>query len=40
VWGFGMVLGYSRHMLAKTAFDQRVETWLRQHVEALEELGG
>ena len=39
-WVFVMVLGYSRHMFARIVFDQRVETWLRLHVEAFEELGG
>ena len=39
-WVFVMVLGYSRHMFARIAFDQTVETWLRLHVEAFEEFGG
>ncbi len=39
-WAFVLVLGYSRHMVVRVAFDQRVETWLRLHVEAFEELGG
>ena len=39
-WCFVMVLGYSRHMVARVVFDQRVETWLQLHVEAFEELGG
>jgi len=39
-WVFVMVLGYSRHMVARIVFDQTVETWLRVHVEAFEELGG
>jgi transposase len=39
-WVFVMVLGYSRHMVARIVFDQTVETWLRLHVEAFEELGG
>ena len=39
-WVFVMVLGYSRHMVARIVFDQSTETWLRLHVEAFEELGG
>ncbi len=39
-WVFVMVLGYSRHLFARIAFDQTTETWLRLHVEAFEELGG
>ncbi len=39
-WVFVLVLGHSRHMVARVVFDQRVETWLRLHIEAFEELGG
>lgn len=39
-WAFVMVLGHSRHMVVRLVFDQRVETWLALHVEALAELGG
>lgn len=39
-WCFVMVLGFSRHMIARVVFDQRVETWLRLHIECFEELGG
>lgn len=39
-WVFVMVLGYSRWMFAKVVFDQKVETWLRLHVEAFAALGG
>lgn len=39
-WVFVMVLGYSRHMVARLVFDQKIETWLRLHREAFEELGG
>ena len=39
-WVFVMVLGYSRHMFARIVFDQTVETWLRLHVQAFEELQG
>lgn len=38
-WVFVMVLGFSRHMVARIVFDQKVETWLRLHAEAFEELG-
>lgn len=37
---FVMVLGHSRHMVARIVFDQKVATWLWLHVEAFEELGG
>lgn len=37
---FVMVLGYSRHQYARICFDQKVETWLRLHVEAFEYFGG
>ena len=33
-WVFVMVLGYSRHMFAKVAFDQKTTTWLQLHVDA------
>lgn len=39
-WCFVMVLGYSRHMVVRIVFDQKIETWLKLHVEAFEELGG
>jgi len=39
-WCFVMVLGFSRHMVVRVVFDQRVETWLQLHIEAFEELGG
>lgn len=39
-WVFVMVLGYSRRMVVRTCFDQKIETWLRVHVEAFAELGG
>jgi len=39
-WVFVMVLGYSRHMVGRIVFDQKVETWQRLHIEAFEELGG
>ena len=39
-WVFVMVLGYSRHMVARVVFDQKTETWLRVHMEAFAELEG
>jgi transposase len=39
-WVFVLVLGHSRRMVARIVFDQKVETWLRLHVEAFAELGG
>ena len=39
-WLFVMVLGYSRNMVARLVFDQKVETWLRLHIECFKELGG
>jgi transposase len=39
-WVFVMVLGHSRRLVARLCFDQKVETWLRMHVEAFAELGG
>jgi transposase len=39
-WCFVMVLGFSRHMVVRVVFDQRIETWLALHVEAFAELGG
>ena len=39
-WCFVMVLAFSRHMVVRVVFDQKVETWLQLHVEAFAELGG
>ena len=39
-WVFVMVLGFSRHMVARIVFDQTVESWLQLHIEAFDELGG
>jgi transposase len=39
-WVFVMVLGFSRLLVTRVVFDQKIETWLRLHVEAFEELGG
>lgn len=39
-WVFVAVLGFSRHLVVRIVFDQRVETWLRLHEEVFAELGG
>ncbi len=39
-WVFVMVLGHSRHQFCRVVFDQRVETWIRVHVEAFAKFGG
>jgi transposase len=39
-WVFVMVLAYSRRMIVRLCFDQKIETWLRVHVEAFAELRG
>ncbi|KIG11706.1 Mobile element protein [Enhygromyxa salina] len=39
-WAFVMVLAFSRLMVVRIVFDQKVETWLRCHAEAFAELGG
>ncbi len=39
-WVFVMVLSFSRHLYAELVFDQRVETWLRCHVNAFQFFGG
>jgi len=36
---FVLVLGFSRHMVVRIVFDQKIDTWLRLHVEAFAELG-
>ena len=38
-WVFVLVLAHSRWMFARIAFDQKIETWLRCHVEAFAALG-
>lgn len=38
-WIFVLVLGHSRHMWAELVFDQKIETWLRLHVDAFQALG-
>jgi transposase len=37
---FVLVLAYSRRMVVRIVFDQKIETWLRCHIEAFDELGG
>jgi transposase len=39
-WIFVMVLAFSRLMVVRIVFDQKIETWLRCHAEAFAELGG
>ncbi|QDU66236.1 IS21 family transposase [Engelhardtia mirabilis] len=39
-WLFVMTLGCSRHMHTQIVFDQKIETWVRLHVEAFEYFGG
>jgi transposase len=39
-WVFVMVLAFSRRVVARVVFDQKIETWLRMHIEAFAELGG
>jgi transposase len=39
-WVFLLVLAHSRLMFARIVFDQKIETWLRLHVEAFAALGG
>lgn len=39
-WLFALVLTNSRKMVLRIVFDQRLETWLRLHADAFEELGG
>jgi transposase len=39
-WVFVMVLAFSRRMAARIVFDQKIETWLRVHIEAFAELDG
>lgn len=39
-WLFVMTLAHSRHMFVSLVFDQKVETWVRLHVEAFEFFGG
>lgn len=38
-WCFVMVLGFSRHTVARIVFDQKVGTWIAVHIECFEELG-
>jgi len=38
-WIFVMVLAFSRLMVVRIVFDQKIETWLRCQAEAFAELG-
>jgi transposase len=38
-WAFVMVLGHSRHQYVEYVFDQKVETWIKLHINAFKELG-
>ena len=38
-WVFVMVLGYSRHQYAEYVFNQKVETWVKLHVNAFKAFG-
>lgn len=38
-WVFVLVLAYSRWMFARIVFDQKMETWVRLHVDAFDALG-
>jgi len=35
---FVLVLGYSRHMVVRIVFNQKIETWMQLHVDAFAEL--
>ena len=39
-WVFVMTLGFSRRSFCALCFDQRIETWIRLHIEAFEYFGG
>lgn len=39
-WIFVMTLGFSRRMYCELVFDQKVETWIRLHIQAFEYFGG
>lgn len=39
-WLFVMTLSCSRHMYCQLVFDQKIQTWVRLHVEAFEDFGG
>jgi transposase len=39
-WVFVMTLGFSRRSFCALVFDQRIETWIRLHIEAFEYIGG
>lgn len=39
-WVFVMTLGFSRRAYCALCFDQKVATWIRLHIQALEHFGG
>jgi len=39
-WVFVMTLGFSRRSFCALVFDQKIETWIRLHIEAFECFGG
>lgn len=39
-WLFVMTLCFSRHMFCELVFDQRVQTWVKLHVQAFKYFGG
>ncbi len=39
-WCFVMLLCFSRHMAVRVVFDQKIETWLKLHIECFQEFGG
>lgn len=39
-WVFVMTMGFSRRSFCALCFDQRIETWIRLHIEAFEYFGG
>ncbi|MBK8178693.1 MAG: transposase [Planctomycetes bacterium] len=39
-WVFVMTLGFSRRSFCALCFDQKIETWIRLHIEAFEHFGG
>lgn len=39
-WLFVMTLGFSRRSFCELVFDQKVETWVRLHIQAFEHFGG
>jgi transposase len=39
-WLFVMTLGFSRRSFCALVFDQKIQTWIRLHIEAFEHFGG